>query len=53
MRHIALFSQTGSEIAGLIRNGFIPDKIFYDQRDQTYLFRYQILNLKAYQLAKN
>ena len=34
MRHIALFSQTGSEIAGLIRNGFIPDQIFYDQRDK-------------------
>ena len=34
MRHIALFSQTGSEIAALMKNGFIPDQIFYDQTDK-------------------
>ena len=35
MRHIALFSQTGSEIAGIMRNGFKPDIVFYDQKDET------------------
>ena len=30
MRHIALFSQTGSEIGRLIDNNFQPDLVFYD-----------------------
>jgi len=33
MRHIALFSQTGSEIGRLIDNDFQPDTVFYDQTD--------------------
>lgn len=33
MRHIALFSQTGSEIADLIEQGIIPTNIFFDQKD--------------------
>lgn len=33
MRHIALFSQTGSEIGRLIDNNFQPDTVFYDQTD--------------------
>ena len=34
MRHIALFSQTGSEIAGLMKNGFTPDFVYYDQKNE-------------------
>ena len=33
MKHIALFSQTGSEIADLIEQGIIPTNIFFDQKD--------------------
>ena len=35
MRHIALFSQTGSEIGNLKDKGIIPDSIFFDQVDDT------------------
>jgi folate-dependent phosphoribosylglycinamide formyltransferase PurN len=35
MRHIALFSQTGSEIANLIDKGFSPTSIFFDQKDDS------------------
>ena len=34
MKHIALFSQTGSEVAKIMANGFEPDMIFYDQKDE-------------------
>ena len=34
MRHIALFSQTGSEIANLMEHGITPDSIFFDQKDR-------------------
>lgn len=33
MRHIALFSQTGSEIGRLIDNDFQPRLVYYDQTD--------------------
>lgn len=35
MRHIALFSQTGSEIANLIERGISPDVILSDQKDSS------------------
>jgi folate-dependent phosphoribosylglycinamide formyltransferase PurN len=35
MRHIALFSQTGSEIANLIERGHVPDTVYYDQKDES------------------
>jgi len=35
MRHIALFSQTGSEIANLIDKGYVPDTVYYDQKDES------------------
>ncbi len=34
MRHIALFSQTGSEIANLIDRGYTPDKIIFNQKNK-------------------
>ena len=35
LRHIALFSQTGSEIADLIDEGIVPDIILFDQKDNS------------------
>ena len=35
MRHIALFSQTGSEIANLIERGHVPHTVYYDQKDES------------------
>lgn len=35
MRHIALFSQTGSEIANLIDNGITPTSIISDQKNKS------------------
>lgn len=35
MRHIALFSQTGSEIANLMDRGISPDVILFDQKDSS------------------
>lgn len=35
MKHIALFSQTGSEIANLINKGYKPDTVYYDQKDES------------------
>jgi folate-dependent phosphoribosylglycinamide formyltransferase PurN len=53
MKHIALFSQTGSEIVGLMANGFKPDYVFYDQTDEDKINSHIDLNNSARILKRN
>lgn len=52
MKHIALFSQTGSEIAGLMANGFSPDVVFYDQKDESVIDKRLKLDENCFRILK-
>jgi len=52
MRHIALFSQTGSEIASLVERGVNPSSIFFDQKDDTKIDRRLNISDVGHRIAK-
>lgn len=53
MKHIALFSQTGSEIGRLIDRGIQPDLVYYDQKNPDIIDRSIDTETYAHKVIKN